>query len=89
MSTIMHQPVSAVHALQTILRFLKTVDQIETELDEIRIGDSTLAELVDASTYFQEEYVDQLEELHYLAGACIAQACHAVNIRGLQHWTDN
>jgi hypothetical protein len=41
MSTISYQPVAAIPALQTVLGFLKTVDQIETELDDIQIGDST------------------------------------------------
>jgi hypothetical protein len=89
MPTIAHQPVSAITALQSAVGFLKTVDRIDTELDEIRIGDSTLAELIDASSYFQEEYVDKLEELRDLVGACIAQACSEANIPGIRHWTDN
>ena len=74
---------------RSILEFLRTVDRIEAELDEIRIAESTLTNLIDFSTYFHEEYVDQLEDLRDVAGACIALACQAANIRGLQHWTDN
>ena len=89
MPTTTHQSVSAVQVLQTIQGFLKTVDQLDIDLDDILITDSTLSTLIESSAFFQEEYVDQLEDLRDLAGACIAQACKAAHIHGFRHWTDN
>lgn len=89
MPTTTHQSVSAIEVLQTIQGFLKTVDRIEIELDDMRISDSILSHLIDCSVYFEQGYVDQLEELRKSAGACIAQACQLEHIPGLRHWTDN
>jgi hypothetical protein len=89
MRTISHLPYSAIRALQSTAGFLKSVYHLETLLDEIRIAESTLTKLIDGSSYFQEEFFDQLETTRDLAGACIAQVCHAAQIPGYRHCSDS
>ncbi len=84
-----HRQHSAIDVLNSTIQFLKTIDQLEIDLDDLRISETILSTMIDHSTFFQEDYIEQLEEIRDLAGACIVQACKKKNIPGLCHWSDN